>query len=515
MTRRPARLLAAAALALLSACAPALVPAPAAGGAAEPPPLPREFRAAWVATVANIDWPSRPGLPTAEQQRELVAILDRAKALNLNAIVLQVRPATDAIYPSALEPWSEYLTGEMGKAPAPAWDPLEFAVRESHERGIELHAWFNPYRARQVGAKSAVAATHVSRTRPDLVREYGRMQWMDPGEPETQAHSLRVILDVVKRYDVDGVHLDDYFYPYKVAGPGGKPLDFPDSASYARYAAGGGTLGRDDWRRRNVDEFVRRMYDEVKRAKPWVKVGISPFGIARPGQPEQACCFDQYSELYADARKWLREGWLDYWTPQLYWKISAPQQSYPMLLKWWAAENVKGRHLWPGNFTSRVVDGSPQQFTVAEIDSQVRLTRAQPGATGNVHFSMKALMRNPGGLTDTLQAGVYAQPALIPESPWMPGRTPGRPQVRVAAGVPGQTLLELSPAAGEQRPWQWVVRARHGGTWTTEVVPGASARTAVPAPATRGAPDEVLVFALDPAGRAGPSARVAGTVAAR
>jgi uncharacterized lipoprotein YddW (UPF0748 family) len=468
-----------------------------------------------VATVANIDWPSRPGLPTAEQQRELLAILDRAKALNLNAIVLQVRPATDALYASPHEPWSEYLTGEMGKPPAPAWDPLDFAVREAHERGLELHAWFNPYRARQVGAKSPVAATHVSRTRPDLVRAYGRMQWMDPGEADTQAHSLRVIMDVVRRYDVDGVHLDDYFYPYRVADSAGKPVDFPDSASYARYVAGGGTLARDDWRRRNVDDFVRRMYGDVKRAKPWVKVGISPFGIARPGQPEKACCFDQYTELYADARKWLREGWLDYWTPQLYWKIAAPQQSYPMLLRYWAQENVKGRHLWPGNFTSRVRDGSPQQFTTAEIDSQVRLTRAQPGATGNVHFSMKALMRNQGGLADTLAAGVYSAPALIPESPWMPGRAPGRPRVRVAAGVPGQALLELAPADGEAPPWQWVVRSRHGGTWTTEVVPGARARTAAPAPATRGAPDEVLVFALDRAGRAGPAARTAGAVAAR
>ncbi|GLC27687.1 glycoside hydrolase family 10 protein [Roseisolibacter agri] len=509
--------LALAAALALAACAPALRPitTPAAGVTAAPP-LAREFRGVWVATVANIDWPSRPGLPTEQQQQELLAILDRAKALNLNAIVLQVRPSTDAIYPSSLEPWTEYLTGEMGRAPSPAWDPLAFAVREAHERGLEMHAWFNPYRARQVGAKSPVAATHVSRTVPQLVRQYGQLQWMDPGEPETQAHSLRVIMDVVKRYDVDGVHIDDYFYPYKVAGPGGKPLDFPDSASYARYVAGGGTLGRDDWRRHNVDVFVERMYGEVKKAKPWVKVGISPFGIERPGRPEKACCFDQYSELYADAGKWLRAGWMDYWTPQLYWKISAPQQSYPMLLKWWTEQNVHGRHVWPGNFTSRVNDGSPQAFTVAEIDSQIRLTRAQRGATGNVHFSMKALMRNQGGLADSLAVGAYAEPALIPESPWMPGRAPGQPRVRLATGAaPGRAELELSPAAGEARPWQWVVRSRHGALWTTEVVPGARARTAAPAPATRGAPDEVLVFGLDRAGRAGAPARLDVRVATR
>jgi hypothetical protein len=211
-------------------------------GPAVPPPPPevqREFRGVWVATVQNIDWPSRPGLSTAEQQRELVALLDRARSLNLNAVVLQVRPATDALYASSLEPWSEYLTGTMGQAPSPYYDPLAFAVAEAHRRGIELHAWFNPYRARQAGAKSPVAANHVSVTRPDLVRRYGALQWMDPGEPETQAHSLAVVLDVVRRYDVDGVHIDDYFYPYKVADAAGRKLDFPDSASYARYVAGG------------------------------------------------------------------------------------------------------------------------------------------------------------------------------------------------------------------------------------------------------------------------------------
>ncbi len=491
--------------AALAACGPALRPATAPTRASAAPPLAREFRGVWVATVSNIDWPSRPGLSTAEQQAELIAILDKTKALNMNAVVLQVRPATDALYESALEPWSEYLTGEMGRAPSPRWDPLAFAVREAHERGLELHAWLNPYRARQTGAKSAVAATHVSRTKPALVRSYGRMQWMDPGEPATQAHSLAVVLDVVKRYDVDGVHLDDYFYPYKVTDSAGRKVDFPDSASYARYAAGGGRLARDDWRRQNVDVFVQRMYEGVKREKPWVKVGISPFGINRPGQPEKACCFDQYSELYADARKWLREGWVDYWTPQLYWRISAPQQSYPMLLRWWAAENVKGRHLWPGNFTSRVGERTAQGFTVAEVDSQIRLTRAQTGATGNVHFSMRALMRNPEGLADSLVAGVYAAPALVPESPWMPGRTPGAPRVRLVSGaVPGRADVELAPAPGESRPWWWVVRARYGELWTTDVVPGTRARMTVRAPATRGTPDEVLVSGVDRAGRQGP-----------
>jgi uncharacterized lipoprotein YddW (UPF0748 family) len=493
----------------LAACARA--PRPATTPGAEPPPPPavaREFRAVWVATVANIDWPSRPGLTTAQQQAELLAILDRSKALNLNAVVLQVRPATDALYASALEPWSEYLTGTMGRAPEPFYDPLAFAVEQAHARGLELHAWFNPYRARQAGARSPIADAHVSRTKPELVRRYGTMLWMDPGEAETPRHSLAVILDVVKRYDVDGVHVDDYFYPYAITDSARRRVEFPDSASYARYVAAGGTRARDDWRRANVDTFVQRMYEAVKREKPWVKVGISPFGIARPGQPERACCFDQYSELYADARKWLREGWVDYFTPQLYWKISAPQQSYPMLLRWWVDENVKGRHIWPGNFTSRINDGSANQFTVAEIDSQIKLTRAQPGATGNVHFSMKAFLRNQGGVNDTLLAGVYAAPALVPATTWLGGRAPDAPRASVRNDPSGRTTVSVSPAGGG-RPWLWVVQARYDATWITDVVPAARREVVLRPPATRGAPDEVRVFGVDRLGNAGASAPAA------
>jgi uncharacterized lipoprotein YddW (UPF0748 family) len=488
------------AAALAAACGRGARPAPAPAPSPPPPDVAREFRAAWVATVANIDWPSRPGLSSAARRAELLAILDKSKALNLNAVILQVRPSTDAFYESTLEPWSEYLTGTMGRAPEPRYDPLRFAVAEAHARGLELHAWFNPYRARQVGAKSPIADSHVSRTKPHLVRQYGRLLWMDPGEAETQDHSLAVILDVVRRYDVDGVHIDDYFYPYKNG-----TLQFPDSASYARYARGGGTLDRDDWRRSNVDAFVRRMYDAVKREKPWVKVGVSPFGIYRPGHPAGACCFDQYTELYADARKWLREGWLDYWTPQLYWAIGARQQSYPMLLRYWAEQNVKGRHLWPGNFTSLVGARSGRSFPAAEIDSQIRLTRAQPGATGNVHFSMVALLRNQGGIADSLLLGAYSEPALVPASPWLGSRAPAAPRVTLRLDEEtGRSSVELEPSAGA-RPWLWVVQSRYGSLWTTEVVPGVERAHPLRPPATRGAPDEVRAFGVDRLGHAGPA----------
>src|SRR5688572_9800537 len=240
-----------------------LVAAAARGQEPEAPTVPREFRAIWIATVANIDWPSKAGLSTWEQQSELLAILNKAVAVNMNAVVLQVRPANDALYPSKLEPWSEYLTGQMGRAPEPYYDPLAFAVEEAHRRGLELHAWFNPFRARADGAKSAPDRRHISRARPELVRTYGRMKWMDPGEGAVREHSLRVVLDVVRRYDIDGVHIDDYFYPYREFR-NGRPIQFPDGPSWTRYRRGGGRLSRDDWRRSNVDRFVRLLYERVK-----------------------------------------------------------------------------------------------------------------------------------------------------------------------------------------------------------------------------------------------------------
>src|SRR5205807_10205694 len=232
------------------------------------PPKPlREFRGAWVASVANIDWPSRKDLSTAEQKTELLAILDRAQRLKLNTIILQVRPACDALYSSQIEPWSEYLTGTMGKPPEPFYDPLAFAIEEAHKRGLELHAWFNPYRARLLAAKSPVSATHISKTHPQLVRHYGKLLWLDPGEKDVQDYSLNVVMDVVNRYDIDGVHFDDYFYPYKEADASGNDLDFPDDASWQRFGAGG-KLSRDDWRRENVNTFIQRVYRSIKTAKP-------------------------------------------------------------------------------------------------------------------------------------------------------------------------------------------------------------------------------------------------------
>src|SRR5207248_1468074 len=258
-------------------------------------------------------WPSQPGLPTDRQKAELLAILDKCQALNLNAVVLQVRPMCDALYPSELEPWSEFLTAQAGKPPEPLWDPLAFAVEEAHKRGIELHAWFNPYRARTPSAKSKLPPDHVINRRPDLAKPYGKHHWLNPTSKEVQDHSVAVILDVVKRYDVDGIHIDDYFYPYPEPDENKKEIPFPDDDTWEAYKKAGGTLSRNDWRRDAVIQFIKRMYAEAKRAKPWAKVGISPFGIWKPGFPPGIEGFNQYEKLYADARLWLNEGWLDYW----------------------------------------------------------------------------------------------------------------------------------------------------------------------------------------------------------
>lgn len=392
------------------------------------PTAPREFRAAWVATVDNIDYPSKRGLPLAQMKSELLNIIKLADEIKLNALIFQIRPSVDAFYKSDIEPWSEYLTGAQGKAPEGGWDPLKFAIDECHARGIELHAWFNPYRAWHPAAKGAPAASFIGNTHPTLAKKYGKYLWLDPGEPLVQKRSYDVFLDVVKRYDVDGIHIDDYFYPYPEKGE-----DFPDQASFASYREQGGTLGRADWRRKNVDDFIEKVYKGIKQTKSKVKFGISPFGIYRPGIPEGIQAgIDQYDALYADALKWLREGWCDYFTPQLYWAIDQKPQSYPVLLNWWASQNPKNRFIWPGNYTSRLGEGT-KGFSNEEVLNQIKLTRNTPGATGNVHFSFKAFANNWKGITDSLKADLYAKRALIPAGN---GPAPAAPRVaQVAGGV--------------------------------------------------------------------------------
>jgi uncharacterized lipoprotein YddW (UPF0748 family) len=495
---------------LMTSCTTVKPTAPvvAAGGSAlVPPPAPREFRAVWVSTVANIDWPTRPNLNPARQQAEAIAILDRAKALNLNAIVLQVRPSADAIYPSKLEPWTEYLTGTQGVAPQPMYDPLKFWVTQAHARGLQLHAWFNPYRARHSGAKSPIAASHIARTNPAAVKTYGKFLWMDPAEESASKQTLDVVLDVVRRYDIDGVHIDDYFYPYPIEAPGiageaaalegsGAPkpeLDFPDQPAWQRYLAGGGKLDRASWRRQNVNHLIEALYTGIHREKSWVLFGISPFGLGKPAlRPAGIAGFSQYDKLYADAELWLESGWLDYLSPQLYWAIAQAPQSYPVLLDYWVAQNRKGRHVWPGLFTSRI--GAPtKDYPPEEIVQQINLTRTRPAANGHVHFSMAALMENRKGISDQLKAGQYAGPALIPASPWLGSEKPGAPSVSAKRDA-GAVTLKLAPGRGTA---QYAIWSRYGNEWRFAVAPATRGDWSIPNDPKLGAANAVFVNAVD------------------
>ncbi len=454
------------------------------------PPKPlREFRGVWVATVANIDWPSKPGLTTAQQKQELLALLDRAVQLKLNAIIFQVRPACDAMYASKIEPWSEYLTGKMGQAPWPRYDPLEFAVEEAHKRGLELHAWFNPYRAHHFQAKSPISANHISRTRPNLVRSYGKYLWLDPGDPAVQDYSLSVVMDVVKRYDVDGIHFDDYFYPYEEKGADGRDQDFPDEASWKKFGANG-KLSRDDWRRANVNQFVERVYQSIKAAKPWVKFGISPFGIWRPGFPTQIKGYDAYAKLYADSRLWLANGWVDYFAPQLYWPIEPKEQSFPVLLDWWTQQNPKGRGIYSG-----IAASSAGKWKPDEIPNQIHLLRKQAGASGYILYSLKSLQNNPS-LSGKLHNDLNAQPALPPATA---NTTRLDPPVISFSGLARPENLRLTCRSTNSPAASWLIQTKTNGEWHTETYHGR-----IVAKYFRGVvPETIAVTELDRSGNAG------------
>lgn len=502
-------------LALLAGCAGDKLPKPApAVGAAlpaaatpvdlhTPPPAPREFRAAWVASIGNIDWPSRKDLSVAQQQAEIMKILDTAKSMHLNAIVLQVRPAADALYPSTLEPWSEYLTGEQGKPPKPYYDPLKMWIDEAHLRGLELHAWFNPYRARSSAtARSPAAASHVSKQYPGIVKQYGDMLWMDPGETQAARQTLAVIADVVRRYDVDGIHIDDYFYPYPVNDAKGNALDFPDEASWQRYQREGGKLARADWRRQNVDQLIEQIHAAVHREKSWVKFGISPFGIGRPDRlPPGITGFSQYDKLYANVELWLQNGWLDYLAPQLYWPIDQTPQAFKTLLDYWLSQNTQGRHVWAGLYTGRIND-TEQSWPAQEILNQIGATRASPGAGGNLHFSMTALMQNRKGIRTLLQQGPYQGVALIPATPWLGGTPPPAPVLAIDKdAAPPAAALSARTAAGTVSLAIW---KRYGKQWQFSVQAAGNPVISVADDPVYGALQEVQVSAVDRLGNESP-----------
>jgi uncharacterized lipoprotein YddW (UPF0748 family) len=458
-----------------------------------PPTLTREFRGVWIATVANIDWPSKPGLSTAQQKAELISLLNHAAQLKLNAVIFQVRPACDAMYESKIEPWSEYLTGVMGKAPEPFYDPLAFALEEAHKRGLELHAWFNPYRALHKSHSGNISAGHISRTHPQLVRSYGEYLWLDPGEREVQEYSLRVVMDVVKRYDIDGVQFDDYFYP----DPTGMNREFPDEASWRKYGVSG-KLSRADWRRENVNSFISRVYTSIKAAKPWVKFGVAPFGIWRPGDPPQITGFDAYAKLFADSRKWLANGWVDYFSPQLYWRTEQKEQSFPVLLDWWAQQNVKHRHLWPGMTAANAIS---QEWAPNELPGQVRLVRKQSGDDGFIFYNASSLFSD-GARAQELRRNLTAtfndQPALIPASPWLGSGAPLKPNLLASETSGGVRLVWSAPGTNAPPVRWWVVQTK-SGDWKSEILPKEATSEIL-----SGRFEAVAVTAIDRAGNASP-----------
>ncbi|HEV2862933.1 MAG TPA: family 10 glycosylhydrolase [Pyrinomonadaceae bacterium] len=426
----------------------------------------REFRAVWVATVSNIDFPTQKTLTAEQQKAELLQTLELARSLKLNAVVFQVRPQCDALYASDVEPWSEFLTGEMGRAPS--FDPLAFLVDEAHRRGILVHAWFNPYRALHPSAKT-VSENHISKRRPELVRQYGTHLWLDPTDPEVRRHSLNVVADVVKRYDVDGVHFDDYFYPYPERDAGGARIEFPDDANWRKYQDRGGKLSRDDWRRKNVNDFIKEVGRAVKRIKPEILYGVSPFGIWQPMPEKEIVGFNAYAELYADARKWLRDGTVDYLAPQLYWETARKNLSFPVLLEWWKSQNVKRRHVWPGIATYRV--GSNENFTAGEISNQIKLTKTSPLTLGAIHFSLKSLRNDLGGVHASLRGGVYAGDALVPPTPWIRARKPLAPRVKITRGA--DYVRAAWEERGTRKAFWFVVYVEDAEGWSYSVLPAA------------------------------------------
>jgi uncharacterized lipoprotein YddW (UPF0748 family) len=458
------------------------------------PSVEREFRAAWIATVDNIDFPTKKGLPAEQQKKELQAMVDLAQKLRLNALIFQVRPMADAVYRSRIEPWSEFLTGEMGRPQE--FDPLEFLVSEAHSRGILVHAWFNPYRAYHPAAKT-VSAGHVSRTQPANVRRYGRYMWIDPTEAAGQKHSVDVIADVVRRYDIDGVHFDDYFYPYAEKDAGGGNIDFPDEKNWQAYVAGGGKLSRADWRRMHVNRFIETVGREIKRIKPDIVYGISPFGIWQPMPERGISGFNAYAELYADARKWLQDGTVDYLAPQLYWETARRGQSFPVLLAWWREQNTKGRFIWPGIAAYRI--GSTPTFTAGEIASQIRLTRASPETRGAIYFSFKSLRNDLGGIQKELSDRVYERNAVIPRFSWIRTGRVQAPKVNIRRD---REFVRISwTERGSRRAFWFVVYARDRNGWSWSVLPASQRSIALSA--ERGI-RQVVVKAVDRLGNESP-----------
>ncbi|NOR75512.1 MAG: family 10 glycosylhydrolase [Draconibacterium sp.] len=382
-----------------------------------------EFRAVWVATVSNIDWPSKRGLSTKEQQKEIIAILDNHQKLGMNAIILQVRPAADALYNSELEPWSRYLSGTQGKPPKPFYDPLEFWIEECHNRGMELHAWLNPYRIVQ-NSTEPLSVNHIAFQHPEWILKYGNKLYFDPGLPEARDFVVKVVKDIVSRYNVDAIHFDDYFYPYPLKE------DFPDTTSFRENGRDFLAENKADWRRENVDILINLLNETIKATKPWVKFGISPFGVWRnvaddPKGSKTNAGTTNYDHLFADVIKWQENGWIDYLLPQLYWQIGHPTVDFKLLANWWA-NHAYSRGMYIGHGVYKIDSASAtKEWTMPdELPKQINLLRTIPEIQGSAFYSSKHFNRNLMGLQDSLKLSLNKNAAIIPPMKWIDNTPP-------------------------------------------------------------------------------------------
>ncbi|QHT71219.1 family 10 glycosylhydrolase [Rhodocytophaga rosea] len=392
---------------------------------AQPLPPKRELRGVWIATVANIDWPSQKNLSPAVQQQEFNFILDEHARNGMNAVFVQVRPVADAFYRSKYEPWSEWLTGKQGTEPNPPYDPLSFMIGESHKRGMEFHAWFNPYRATFDTVSSRLSPTHISKQHPEWLLTYAGRKLFDPGLPQVREYIVQVILDVVRNYDVDGIHFDDYFYPYPVAGD-----TLKDDSTFIKYTDD--FASKDDWRRNNVNLLIQMVADSIKSVKPYVKFGVSPFGVWRnkaddPGGSDTRAGQSSFTHLFADSRLWIKHGWVDYILPQVYFSTRFGPVNYKKLTQWWATQTYN-RHIYIGHGPYKINKNADSTwFEPQEIPRQIRFNRNTPQVKGSVYFSSKSLMANPNHVQDSLRNDLYKFPALIPTMPWLDSIPPLAP----------------------------------------------------------------------------------------
>jgi uncharacterized lipoprotein YddW (UPF0748 family) len=412
-------------------------------------PIPkRELRAVWVATVNNVDWPSKPGLSSFQQQAEIRELLDRNKYNGMNAVIMQVRPCADAFYASSTEPWSRYLMGEQGVAPQPFYDPLSYFISECHKRGMEFHAWFNPYRVRQ-NNKDQLSRENMFNQHPEWGWIYGDRVYFDPGNPEVRDYLTKVVKEVVKGYDIDAIHFDDYFYPYKIEG-----IELPDKATFRKYPRNYSSGQIEEWRRDNVNLIIRMLSQSIKEIKPWVKFGISPFGVwrNRSTDPEGSATSGKttnYDELYADVIKWQREGWIDYTMPQLYWEIGHQSVDFITLAEWWA-NHAYGRAVYIGHAVYKLDKSSKTEAWQHsdQLIKQLNVIRSIPQINGSAWYNSSQFKRDLDGFQDKLKQKNYRSPSIVPKMPWISNSIPQTPvNLKINSTADGQTV-KWDPISG-------------------------------------------------------------------